>query len=331
MLKRLWAGCALAFVMATLGDWRFGAMFAPIFVLVILSRIHHWHTPAMVQLLFSVSFSGALANLLLGFLQGHPVLLLCAMALWMAISCWLLIHPMTFMFGFVNIILGSMLMNLGSFPQFDILDYSLDLGFSALVAVIISALMWRCFPSEAVPAQAQPPQESQQQILINLVSTWLMVMLLYLMFQLMELSDSISAQVAALLMLSQLNLMTSFIAARARLIGTLLGAGAALLLQLLLFTWVDHALLYLLAFALLLGPFVKLVCQGGERSAIGFAGVSSLVVLMSGVIPGQRDLVYASLYRLGSTVMLICLATLLLLLTHTLTKQLLMHSYSGQR
>ncbi len=316
MLKRLWLGASIAFVVATLCNWSYGAMFAPLLLVVVLSRLQSWNGYVVGQLLLSVGFTGLLANLILGFLQPFPLLTLAAMALWMAISCITMTHPASYMFGFVNLSIGSVMMNVGSFAGFDLVDFSLDLFFSALLASAIAALMLLLIPTDDPQPMPGPPPQTPEQVAHGLRITWGMVMLLYLLFQCMDLADTLSAQAAAVLLLAPMSLMGSFVASRARLVGTLLGCALTLMLQLLLFSYLDHLLLYLVAFSLALGPFLLLVCQGGERGAIGFAGTSAVTVLMSGVVPGQQDLFFSSLYRMGSTLALVAGTALLLLMTH---------------
>ncbi|USD39432.1 DUF2955 domain-containing protein [Ferrimonas sp. SCSIO 43195] len=316
MLKRLWLGACLAFALCTLTSWRYGAMFTPLFSIVLLSRLNQWHGLVARQLIQSIVTACLIANLILGFLQPFPLLMLTAVALWMAINCFSMTHPGSFMLGFVNLVIGSILLNVGSFDGFDLLDFSLDLVASALAAIAVTALMFLLFPGQAAPQATASEPPASATLLHNLTLSWWMVMLLFVAFQLLDLSDSLSAQAAAVILLTPMNLTGSAIATRARIVGTVIGCSAALSLQLLLFSYIDNLALYLLGFSLFLGPFAYWVCQGGESSAIGFAGISSLVVLMSGVTPGQQDLFFATLYRFNSTLALVIVTALAFALLH---------------
>nr|WP_176819248.1 DUF2955 domain-containing protein [Ferrimonas sediminum] len=321
MLKRLWLGASLAFALCTITSWSYGAMFTPLFSLVLLSRLNQWSGLAARQLQQSILIACLIANLILGFLQPFPMLMLTAVALWMAVNCIAMTHPGSYLFGFANLAVGSILLNVGSFDSFDLLDFSLDLMASAVAAAAITALMFLLFPGQSATSASagNPPPPSV--LLHNLKLCWWMVMLLFGAFQLLDLSDTLSAQGAAILLLTPMSLNGSAIATRARIVGTVIGCSAALSLQLLLFSYIDNFTLYLLGFSLFLGPFAYWVCQGGERSAIGFAGISSLVVLMSGVVPGQKDLFFSTLYRFSSTLSLVVITALLFALIHQLWPQ----------
>ncbi|WP_169306995.1 DUF2955 domain-containing protein [Ferrimonas sediminicola] len=316
MLRRLWLGCTLAFAVATLMNWKYGAMFAPLLVLVLLSRLQRWNGATVGRMLLAIATICLVGNLIIGFLQPYPPLMFAAVALWMAMNCIAMTHPATYMMGYAGMAVGSMFLNVGSFGGFDLVDFTLDLLMAALLASLVTALMFLAFPSPSSPPVQPAAQPDPRELTRNLKICWTLVMLIFTAFQALDLADSMAAQGAAILVVAPMNFSGSLLAARMRIIGTILGCSAAIALQLLLYTWMDNLILYLLGFTLAFGLFAYWVCQGGEHGGIGFAAASALVVLLCGVVPGQADLFFSSLYRFSSILITVTMTTLMLMMFH---------------
>lgn len=71
---------------------------------------------------------------------------------------------------------------------------------------------------------------------------WMVAMIVFLIFEIGTLNDSLSAQASMLTMLSPMTLVGSLMMARIRIIGTLAGCMAAMVMQLL--SVKDNALIF---------------------------------------------------------------------------------------
>jgi uncharacterized membrane protein YccC len=119
-------------------------------------------------------------------------------------------------------------------------------------------------------------------------------------FQVFDLRDSLSAQMATILILFTLGYFGAQISAAKRAVGTLLGCNLALVMQLALYTQSHHFLLVILLYWLGLMLFAREHVLEGGGSGIGFGGLTTMGILFGQSLGPQQDLVYSALYRFSS-------------------------------
>ncbi len=178
-------------------------------------------------------------------------------------------------------------------------------GLSVLIAVSMHLLFPDLEPRPARPTVRKPlSNQRHESLLAATVAT-----LSFVAFQVLDLRDSLSAQLATILILFPLNWKGAGPAGWNRSLGTLVGCSFALLVQLLLLNHASH--LPLVTFALWLGMllFARYHMLEGGQSAGGFSAMSSLAVLFSQYLTPTQDIVMSALYRFTSLAIAV-LATL---------------------
>ncbi|MDN5782299.1 MAG: FUSC family protein [Luteimonas sp.] len=131
------------------------------------------------------------------------------------------------------------------------------------------------------------------------------------MFQLVDLSDSLSAQVATALVLFPMTLSGGREMAWTRVIGTWIGSLYALVLQLVLYVHSAHLSLLLPLYGAGLVLFASMHVRESAGPAVGFSAATAIAVMVGQLSP-RADLYGVSLYRFSSVAisvfaMLLCI------------------------
>lgn len=139
----------------------------------------------------------------------------------------------------------------------------------------------------------------------------------FIVFQVADLYDSLSAQASILIILTPMTLAGSLAMAKIRIIGTALGCIAGMAVQLILGSWYGHGLLFWLAFTIAMGPFCSWLTKGQIKAAIAFSAMSALSVpLTTSLVPEQKDAFFSILYRFSSIFVAVLLTAMVMWVVH---------------
>ncbi|TKB52728.1 DUF2955 domain-containing protein [Ferrimonas aestuarii] len=298
---RIWFACSLALAVTMLFDWPYG-FFAILLPMFILGKSDQLNMPMVIIALVSAIWTTLQATLIVQSLQQHPLLLTAAVGLMMMAKCIEMMHPKTFLFGFMGLLVGSISLNYASYDFINIEEFNVNLWVIALVNIGICSLAWWLFPtSDSQQAPAMPPKNSELHTITQVATGWLVVMLAFVVFQFSDLYDSVSAQVSIIIVLVPMTLSGSWALAKIRIIGTGIGCLAGLAVQVGLGPWFSHGLLFWLAMTLAMGLFCHWQTKGPVKGGIAFSAMSALTVpLTTTLVPQQQDAFFAILYRFSS-------------------------------
>ncbi|HIP76374.1 MAG TPA: DUF2955 domain-containing protein [Psychromonas hadalis] len=319
---RIWFACVLAFSVAVLLDWTNG-FFCALFPLFILSNLDRWNSAAIGQLIIGTVWTGIQVSLIIGFLQPYPILMSIAVGLMMLFKCNAMQHAETYTFGYSGMLVGSIILNFGSYEYFDIVHFVLGTWAAALLVVPTCALAFYFFPDPEGTAVAPKEQVNKdpREILEQTVLGWLAVMSVFLIFQLGDFNDSLSAQASMLIMLSPMTLLGARMAGRLRFIGTLAGCMAAMCIQLILYDMENNVILYLLSYAIASGLFCSWLARDDMvYKGLGFSAMAALTIPIAGIIPGQKDAFFAILYRVSSIFVGLIVTSAIIWIAYTFIK-----------
>ena len=295
----------------------------PVFMLVSLNR---WNSGPFFQLFTGVVWVSVQVSFIIGFLQPFPSLMLLAVALMFLAKCFAMHHKSTYLFGYVGLLIGSILLNFGSYSSFDLENFTLGIWGAVLMSLPICALAFYLFPDPiepehvlAVPAQDKTPRIMLEQTVLG----WFVAMGVFVLFQVASLNDSLSAQASMIIMLAPMTLLGSMMAAKIRVIGTILGCVAAMVIQLLLYDLFDHVVLYILSYAIAAALFCRLLAKGPVQVGIGFSALSALTIpLTNSLVPGQQDAFFAILYRASSIIVAVIVCSVMFWLGYQLIQRI---------
>lgn len=222
-----------------------------------------------------------------------------------------------FMFGALGSVFLSIQLHFASYPDTHLYDLVTSNLVAAGLTVLIAWLMFFLFPDvePRPPRQPQPkdvPSQRHEALLGASVAT-----LSFMLFQSLDLRDSLSAQVASILVLFPMHWNGIRFAGRIRALGTLLGCAIGLLLQLLLYSHYDVLPLVTLVYwtAALCCARIHVLEQA---QGIGFGALTTLAIVFGQYLTPQHDVVYSIAYRLSSVCVAVFVTLVAVFVLHRL-------------
>lgn len=306
---RIAVGSVLGLAIAKLMNWPFGAFFA-VYPVLLLGLVPIYNIRLAAQFIASSVASILMANTLIALGNLAPPLAIMAFFAFavhcfrqMALGRW-------FIFGALSMVSTSALAHLASYPQVPAGDLYTAQFLATLLAVFISGAMHVLLPERRPmppPPQAKPQALVRRQTLLGATCATAS----YVAFQLIDLSDSLSAQVATALVLFPMTLAGGRQMAWTRVIGTWIGSLYALALQLVLYTHSSRLLLLLSLYGAGIVLFSRMHVRENTGPAVGF-GAATAIAVMIGQLSPRADLYGISLYRFTSVAiavfaMLLCI------------------------
>lgn len=319
---RIAFGGTLGFVVCKLMGWNYGTFFA-VNPMLLLGLVPVLNAHVVRQFIAGVLFVSVSVLLLQGLFGDKPGL----MTLLVIVQFGFLFRCMTrgahFLFGATTIVGLSMQLHFASYPA--PLTHVGDIVMSNLVAgvftLFVTVLMYTLFPDTAPRQRQQLPAKplSNQRHEVILATT--VATLSFIVFQSFDLIDSLSAQVASVLVLFPLNWHGAGKAGWNRAIGTLVGCNVGLAIQLLLYSHSNILLFVTLAMWISIMLFARHHMFEGGQPGAGFGAMTTMGILFGQYLTPQTDLVYSALYRFSSVaISVICTLIAVYLMHHLLNR-----------
>ncbi|MGF1869901.1 DUF2955 domain-containing protein [Photobacterium indicum] len=356
---RIWFGCVAGLAVTLLFGWSYG-LFAALLPLFVLTQIDQWNSGILIQLVLGIVWVSIQVTFIVGFFQPYPVLMTLAVGILLMAKCIAMTHKSSYLFGYTGLLIGSILLNFGSFNSFDIEEFVMGLWASALVTAPIVAMALYLFPekspsplvgiSSSDATELQKANTSKQEASTSTSTStanersihirnqrkdeigrvrqaalgWIVAMAAFILFQVADLSDSLSAQASIFIVLTPMTLIGSLGAAKIRIIGTFLGCLAGMMVQLSLYTLSNNGVLFLMAYAIAAGIFCKWLASGTIKASIGFSAMSALTVpLTTSFVPEQQDAFFSICYRFSSIFVAVIGTSLAIWIGHHLLVRLI--------
>ncbi len=306
---RLAIGTTAGLAISKALDLPFGAFF-PLYPVLLLGLLPVYNLKVAAQFLAAIVGGIVMANLLALLGNVAPAL---AVGLFFvfALFCFRLmaLGPF-FLFGALSIVATSVMVHLASYPQVRKEDLFTAQFVAALLATFIAAVVHAILPERR---RIPPPGGTKPAVLVRhqtLLGAFCATAS-FIVFQLLDLSDSLSAQAATVLVLFPMTLAGGRNAAWTRVAGTLLGTAFALALQLLLYTHVTQLVFVLALYGVGALLFAVMHVRENAGPAVGLSAATAISVLIGQLTPAA-DLYGVSLYRFTSVAiavfaMLLCM------------------------
>ncbi|MEX3072844.1 DUF2955 domain-containing protein [Vibrio alginolyticus] len=316
---RIWFGCSLGLAMSMIFNWSYG-FFAIMLPLFILGRIDRFNLSALLMVFFSAVWTTLQATFLLEYLQFHPSLMIVAVGIMMLAKCIAMMNQKTYLFGYIGLLVGSIVLNFASYDFMDIEEFNVNMWAMTFCNIFICALAYWLFPEpeSANPhAEMSTPVKKDIDYISQVAMGWIVAMAAFIIFQVADLYDSLSAQASIFIILTPMTLAGSLGMAKIRIIGTALGCIAGMTVQLILGSWYGNGLLFWLAFTIAMGPFCLWLTKGQIKAAIAFSAMSALSVpLTTSLVPEQKDAFFSILYRFSSIFVAVLLTAMVIWVVH---------------
>lgn len=310
-------GAALGFTISKLMGWNYGTFFT-VYPMLLLGMVPVLNSHLIRQFLANMTLVTVFVIAVQGMFGDQPVPMTIAVFLMFAFMFRCMSQGTHFLFGAAGIVGLSMQLHFASYSSASVSDLVMSNVTASILTVFIAMLMHVIFPD--VEARSRPPMmnkpksnERHEVILAATVAT-----LSFIIFQIVDLQDSLSAQVSSVLILFPLNWYGAGRAALNRAVGTLIGCNIGLAWQ---FVLLDHSgLLWFVSIALWISVmlFARYHMLEGGGSGAGFGAMTTMGILFGQYLSPQQDLVYNALYRFTSVSVSVAATLTMVYLMHRL-------------
>ncbi|SEL88747.1 Protein of unknown function [Colwellia chukchiensis] len=304
---RIAGGCTLGFTLSKLMQWPNGIFFT-VYPMLLLGLVPTINWAIIRQFIASAAYSATVVLLVQGLFAHLPVLMtLCALAAFV-ILFYQMSTGAAFLFGAMGAVSLSIQLHFASYVTGGNSIYPLIFSniFAIGLTVLIALLMHGLFPDVSRRAIRVMPSKSAESVRHEVLLCSLVATMSFVVFQVLDLQDSISAQAASVIILFSLCWKAAGIASWQRIIGTLIGCNAALLAQLLLYTHSDFLLFPVLLLWSLSFIFSRFHILSGGAPGVGFGVLTTFGILFGQSLGPGQDLIYSALYRFSS----VCVAVI---------------------
>jgi hypothetical protein len=304
---RLAGGGTLGLFLCKLMGWDNGAFFC-VYPMLLLGLTPSINAHIVRQFLVQAVVVSGEVLVIYGLFGDRPQLMVPLAFLGFLWRFRLMAQGSLFMFGALGSVFLSMQLHFASYPDTHLYDLVASNLVAACLTVLIAWLMFWLFPdAEARPPRQMPvkdlPSQRHEAVLGATIAT-----LSFMLFQSFDLRDSLSAQVASILVLFPMHWNGIRFAGRIRALGTLLGCAIGLGLQLVLYSHYDVLPLVTLMYWTAAFCCARLhVLEGAQ--GVGFGALTTLAIVFGQYLTPEHDVVYSIAYRLSS----VCVAVFLTL------------------
>ncbi|MFB2660819.1 DUF2955 domain-containing protein [Shewanella mangrovisoli] len=273
---------------------------------------------AMRQLLASSAMAGLEVGLLGGFFGSHPGLMTPIVFLLFLYRFAAMSRGSLFLFGANGVLSLSIMLHFASYPGTDLNDLIFSnfwaTGLSVVIAYLMTALWPDVEPRPAYKPGPKAPHRMRHEALLGAsIAT-----LSFLVFQIFDLRDSMSAQATTLLLLFPMHWNGALDYARKRALGTLLGVSFGVMVQLFLYDWSGFLILIVPLLWIGLMLFAQAHVKEASGSGVGFGAMTTLGILFGQYLTPGNDLIFSALYRVSSIFVAIVATLFLCYLLHKL-------------
>lgn len=280
---------------------RYGVFYV-IYPMMLLSLVPVFNRHVAVQFVFSAVLNCVVMVLINGYLSQWPLLMTLAVFALYVLFFRLMSQGPLFLFGSMGVVCQSAMLNFMSYPTTDWHTLLFSIIEASVMALGLSALMYFLLPD--VEPRSRPPQVVKdaarvrhESLLAGTIAT-----LIFVVFQLCDLSDSLAALMAGVLILFPMNYRGAVLSSIWRVVGATLGGLYILLVQLLLYDNSSHMLLTMPLVGIGLAFGVRLHVMEKVGAGVGFSCFTTISIMFGQSLRPDSDLVFGDLYRMTSVV-----------------------------
>jgi len=317
MCLRTAFGGTLGFIICKLMNWNYGAFFVvyPMLLLALVPILNGHVIRQFLAGMLLISFSTLFVQ---GALGDRPIPMTMVAMVMFAILFRCMSQGPYFLFGALGITGLSIQLHFASYPTTHISDMVMSNIAATLITIIIAMLMHTIFPDVEPRAPRRPPAKPASNLRHEVILTTTVATLSFIVFQVLDLKGSLSAQMASILILFPLNWHGAGKAAWNRAVGTLIGCNVGLLIQFVLLTHSNMLLFVSFGMWFSIMLFARHHAFEGGGSGAGFGAMTTMAVLFGQYLTPNQDLIYNSLYRFTSVSVSVILTLLFIYLMHVL-------------
>lgn len=313
---RLACGGTLGLFVCKLMNWDNGSFFC-VYPMLLLGLVPTLNAHLIRQFLAQAVLVSLETLVIYGLFGDRPLLIVPLVFLAFLWRFALMARGPLFLFGALGCVFLSMQLHFASYPDTHLYDLVASNLVAAGLTVLIAWLMFYCFPDAEPRAPRVLPEKDLPSRRHEAVLGASLATLSFMLFQTLDLRDSLSAQIASILVLFPMHWHGIRFAGRIRALGTLLGCVIALSLQLLLYDHYDvlplvTSLYWIAAF------FCARVHVLEGAQGVGFGALTTLAIVFGQYLTPSHDMMFSLAYRLSSVCVAVFVTLLAVFVLHRL-------------
>lgn len=293
-------------------------VFYVIYPMMLLSLVPVFNRFVVKQFLCGAMLSCIMTMLFVGCLSQWPLIMTLAVFSLYILFFRLMSQGTLFLLGSIGVVCQSALLNFMSYPTTDWHTLIFSIIEASVMALGLSAVMYTVLPD--VEPRGRPPlivkdpaRVRHESLLAATVAT-----LIFIVFQICDLSDSLAALMAGVLVLFPMHYRGAVLSSLWRVVGATLGGMYVLLAQLLLYSNDGHLLLMMPLVAIGLAFSVRLHVIEKVGAGVGFSCFTTIAIMFGQSLHPGNDLVFSDLWRIISVVGSILITLTLVFIIHLL-------------
>ena len=314
---RIATGATIGFTVCKLFGWNYG-VFYTVTPMLLLGMVPVMSVHAARQMIFAAVVCGLEVGILAGLFGSHPFMMtMIAFGLFLyKFAC--MSKGSLFLFGASSVLNLSIMLHFSSYVSTDLNDLIFSNLEANVLSVVVAYLVTFLIPDaepRQPPVRPSVPKKSHRMRHEALMGASIVTMS-FLVFQVFDLSDSLSAQATTILLLFPMHWNGALGYARKRAMGTLLGVTFGITSQLVLYDWSDTLLFVVPLLWIGAMIFSYMHVKESSGSGAGFGGLTTLGILFGQYLSPGGDLIFSALYRVSSILFAIVATLLVTYLVH---------------
>lgn len=310
-LRIVFAGM-IALSISTFYNVQYGVFYV-VYPIMLLSLVPVLNRHVAKQFIFSVMLNCVEMVLIIGFLSPWPVIMTAVVFALYVIRFRFMSKGPLFLFGSMGVVCQSVMLNFMSYPSYDWHTLLFSNMEACLIAVGLSALMGYLLP-DVEPRQ--PPlriEKNAARVRHESLLSGIVATMIFVVFQMYDLSDSLSALMAGILVLFPMHYRGAVLSSLWRVVGVTMACIYILVIQIIVYDHSSHIMLLMPLIGLGLAFSARLHVMERVGTGVGFSSITSIGIMFGQNLRAGQDLVFSDLYRITS-VAIALLATLTMML-----------------
>ncbi|WP_218312360.1 DUF2955 domain-containing protein [Alteromonas antoniana] len=317
---RIAFGACTGFFISKFMAWPNGVFFA-VYPMLLLGMLPKFDSLIAFEFVAGVIINVVEIYLLQMFFFDHPLLMMAAVFGILILHFRQMASGKHFMMWASGIVTLSVLLHFSSYNSAAINNMVVSAFLATGLSVISAAVLYWLIPESEAPTPPPSLNLSDSQLNHRTIMGAVLATLSFVAFQLLDLRDSLSAQVATVLVLFPMTFQGSLEGSVKRARGVALGCAIGIATQLLMYDLIRFLPLVTLAMfiAVMITARLHLIERSG--SGMGFGALTTIGILFGQYLSPKSDMLYSSFYRFTSVVVaLTVLMVLAFLLDHFLNR-----------
>ncbi len=288
-----------ALSISTFFDTQYGVFFV-VFPILLVSLVPVFNGHIARQFLLSAVLNCIEMVIIVGYLIEWPLIMTIVVFGMYVMRFRFMSKGPLFLFGSMGVVCQSVMLNFMSYPTTNWHTLLFSNMEASVMAVALSALFHYLIP-DVEPRKPPPLIEKDaarvrhESLLSGTVAT-----MLFIVFQISDLQDSLSALMAGILILFPMHYRGSVVSSLWRVVGVVLSCLYILVVQLILYDHSSHMILMMPLIGLGLAFSARMHVMEKVGAGVGFASITTIGIMFGQNLQPDQDLVFSDMYRVTS-------------------------------